>query len=702
MKPNNPLNRETLLRLVNRSLDESSRNGRGSIDNGGTLGVAVRQIMATLSSSVRPNETDDQSESVNLVPVPLYDVAAFVDGTLVDPSRQSEIAEAAATDPGLMMEIVAAIRSRREQRGRSLPPELRSRLIAIQAGSGTAVSEVIDKSEEPGALLPSALAASQQLPDPTHVPTIRPVERQEKSGRQRPKVLNSGWNAFIAVVAAAVLFCVVGWWIRSQRVPEIDHIAEDSVTDHSPQSDSPTESSRQPLDQPLPESHGPDVGPQLVENPETNAIPLPEVDLTTPGRVKPPGSDSGTTKMASDDRSMNDSSSMAVKTPQVDAMDQPKDATDAPVRSPLPEPPTATKLVAEWNQVDGLLLRSVLQSLPSTSASNESSPRSVVEGSTFDLASAEAGSRVRLQTLPWCRATAKLVGGGELVMAADTQIELTVGGAIDLQHGSIALLGLDSNLIVRIGKNIANSIALETSPAGEVVIQKTVDGMQVDVSGQGVRVDGRSVVDSRLRVDETSMQTTQADDPPERLPRWTRQRVDRIEVGRNVLAQLSESADVRTSMMQSLRSGAVRGDAAMTLRTWIVAASHDDLLRLIGSQDALLREAVMQHLRSIDPTDPRHRELWQNLQRQAGNQRTFLSIRSYYADLWAQRRPNQIRRDQLLRMLQANDAVSRVAANYLLQNFYGPGPAFDMNANPATRTRMVNAWRAVISRVDQR
>lgn len=681
MKPNNPLSRETLLQIVHRSLDDTANHRDGLSGNGETLGTTVRQIMATLSTRAIADETEVENENVNAIPVPLFDVAAYVDGTLDDRAKEEGITRAAATDPGLMMEIVAAVRSRSEQPHPQLSSDLKSRLIAIQARE---------------------LAKDPPSSDP--IPTIRPVERHVASARNDRHRLNLNWNTFALVVTAAVLFFVVGWWVRSEVVPKKGQIANDPNRDATPESVPSAENDGVPIDRSNPDADRPLGDAILVEGSQPHSIPRPSLDPTDPvdrnpqDDVNPMVSDSPASNLAREDMRRDGRTPLAVEPSIGDPADSPGAPSDAPTVAPSTA--RSTQLVAEWSQIDGLLLRSISSGQLAASASYDSSPHSVVVGNTFDLASGEIGSRVRLQTLPWCRATAKLTGGGELVMAADTQIELTFGGAIELQYGSIAFLGLNENLVVRLGKNLANSIALESTPDGEIVVQKTVDGMQVDVTGQGVKVGGRPVTDSRLSVDVTSMQTARIDDAPERLPRWTRQRVDRIEVGRNVLAQLSESPDVRATMMKSLHSGAVVGEAAMTMRAWIVAASHDDFPRLIGSQDALLREAAMQHLRMIDPKDPRHRAFWQGLQTRAANPRTFASIRSYFVELWAQRRPNPTRRDQLLRMLQANEPATRVAANYLLRNFYGPGPPFDLNANAAARARTVNAWRTVISRVD--
>lgn len=673
MKPSNPINREMLLRLVDLSLDDvatppAAANGRPRDE---ALGMAVRQIMNRLS----PDASPQNDAEVNAIPVPVYDVAAYIDGTLDDPRKVEAITQAATTDPGLMMEIVSVIRAAREANTSPLPADLRSRLLAL--GAAETVTTAVAEPESRQASVP---------PIPAITPAVtRPSA--ESDGRQSHRPL----GLIALLVTAAMLFFAIGWWVRSGVDAETNPVAQDPATNPPPEIVAPPEN-----DQSVDDSELPATDPLLVEdtsdqdalipNSPDASPPLKTTDLTPPLQDRP------TVDVAMD------------SAPDASQPDSPNPNTMVRPRQPTrpPQTPQVTRLVAQWNQIDGLLLKSTPAVLPTASLSDASAPRSVTEGNSFNLASDAIGAKLRLQTLPLCRAAAKLDGGGELVIAEDTQVELTYGGAIDLQHGSLALLGIKPDAIIRIGKNLANSFALASPQGGSIVVRKTVTGMEVDVSGQPVTINGQSFSGSRLVVDETTMTAKRVDDAPERLPRWTRERVDRIEVGRNVLAQLSESTDVRVTMMQSLRSGSVRGPAAATLRMWLVAASQGNLLRLIGSSDPMLREAALQHLRRVDPTDPRHRVLWRTLQTQGQNPRTFASVRSYFVELWSQRRPNATRTDQLLRMLQSPEPAARVTANYLLHSFYGPGPRFDLNANAAARTRSANAWRAVINRVDQR
>ncbi|WP_182866443.1 hypothetical protein [Stieleria mannarensis] len=705
MKPNKPHDRESLLRLVRHRLDRiASSSGPASgmahdpdqttvaedtpQQHRDITGRVVRELMRELSRQT----PEPKSDAMNAVTIPLNDVAAYVDGTLDDPQKQHAITEAAATDPGLMMEIVAALRSQRELRSRQalrsqrelrsrptsapgeLPSELRSRLIALQHPQGS--------------------------PQPRPQPEPAAATPLVQTSTPPPATPRKGITVALIATAAALLI-TVGWWARSERVPDDDPVAEERHGTETLKEDRLIES------HPLATDPVSEPDSLLAEIPDVDSSESPETPATPPIAV-PTEIDTPPSKVAAlppdDDR---DAPMIAIESTSEGAADPPEPLRD---RSPPTAPRRTAKLVARWNQIDGLLLRSDVAPRGERSSASQSGPASVAVGSEFELAGDGSGRAMTLQTLPLCRATATLQGGGELVIAADTQLELTPAGTIHLLHGSIALLGIDQHHIIRLGRSLANSVALEgiaqpqasgqlTPRGGEIVVQKTLGGMQVDVTGGPVNVNAQSFADSRLKLQGPLLAVERIDDAPERLPRWTRERVDRIEVGRNVLAQLSESPNVPATLMQTLASGSVRGDAAATLRAWLVASSGDHLLRLIGSPDPLIREAALQHLRTVGPTDPRHRQIWRRLQVGGNNARTFATVRLLFVNLWSGRRLNATQRDQLLRLLQAPEPAARATANYLLRSFYGPGPRFDLNASAAARTRAANAWRVVISRV---
>jgi hypothetical protein len=385
----------------------------------------------------------------------------------------------------------------------------------------------------------------------------------------------------------------------------------------------------------------------------------------------------------------------------------PESADDrgSPLTAPARDPGTASMSQAEsswaltWTTIDGVLLRSDADGSGQDSTSSHAAA-GVAAGTTLRLDSPRASGPLRLQTLPLCRAVAEFEDGGRLVLAADTQIDLTAEGTLDLQFGSFALLDIDSERIVRIGSSRDRSVAVQWDQAGELVVQRTMEGLQIDLAGGSARVAGKPVQESRLLVDQQTLQPEVVEAVPERLPRWTQQRVDRIELGRNVLASLADSSNVRQTLLQTLAGGQVQGQGMAILRGWLVASANGDLLELLASPDPLTRETALQHLAAINPRNPRHRLLWFNLQRSSGNPRVFTSIRSFFLDLWSGRRPGLARRDELLRLLQAPEPATRATAHFLLRSFFGPGPPFDIAASPQQNSRAANGWRAVMRRAN--
>ncbi|WP_372899443.1 hypothetical protein, partial [Stieleria sp.] len=209
MKPNNSFNRKTLLQLVRRRLDGVSAAGASSgvhaDDHGDVLGRVVRQVM----HEVTDGTTHSRDESDSAVPVPLHDVAAYVDGTMDDPEKLTAITDAATSDPGLMMEIVAAVRSRGEAKTVGLAPELRSRLLALQHANASPTVVETASDESTSADRPAALPLVRtDTPVASDTPRFSPVAM--------------GW-----FTTAAVVLLAIGWWVRSGMRPSNDPIAED-------------------------------------------------------------------------------------------------------------------------------------------------------------------------------------------------------------------------------------------------------------------------------------------------------------------------------------------------------------------------------------------------------------------------------------------------------------------------------------------
>ena len=215
MKPNNPSNREDLLHLIRQSL---------AIED--TFGNAVLEIMRRMSTD---NRNDPDAESTTQ-PVPVYEVAAFVDGTLDDPQKTAAITKAAAYDPGLMMEIIAAIRSREEKPAQRLSSDLRSRLLALQPPFHADTASTQAEFPSTPAIVPPPLSANLLTS-----PLATPPATTEASNKPPSASTRQWWAPLAGLATAAAVVAAVGWWFRSGLPVQTAPIASDPVAIESPE-----------------------------------------------------------------------------------------------------------------------------------------------------------------------------------------------------------------------------------------------------------------------------------------------------------------------------------------------------------------------------------------------------------------------------------------------------------------------------------
>ena len=673
MTPSEPLNRTRLLGIAESHLQASQSAGE-------PLSEAVRKIMDSVSPFDRFSDHSPPDRGGGIAPIPLGDVAAYVDGTLSDANTEQLITSAASGDEGLMLDIILAIKSRSEAAATPpLPPALRSRLIGLGARSlpdSTATAEAPDASSltteeaEPIDPLDAVLPKTSPLtvigrPEETGDVGVIATEPQQVPAKPANR---TPWLAVAISVAAAVIFAL-GWRASSSslfdaEVP-VDRASEPMIVDARPTPESDSELL-------VEKTPSPPVELEPVEIVPESAPPMPEEKFAIEELPE-----------------TNDPEPMIVETP-----------VPKPAVSPM-KPPAATSLVATWSQIDGLLLQSEQPVSQTTSMSSPLKDRSVRDGATLTLNGAPNDRRIRLQTLPLCRASADLTGGGRLVIAGDSRVEMTPDGTIDLRYGALALVGLGKDTGIRFGPDLAHSVAVGNSDGGSLVVERKLSGLEIDVTDGTVEIAGKPVEDAKVQVSVATLDTIRLGEAAERLPKWTRGRVDRIELGRNVLASLSQADDVGVAIQDELRSGKVQGKSAMLLRRWLVASRRDQLPRLFGVEDPLIRESALRYLLNTPPSDPRHPELWRRLRAMSPNPVRLALVRALLIDYWASRRPPANRRDQLLRLLQAPDPATRATGDFLLRSFYGKGPRFILNSDARMQQRMVGNWRSVIARADR-
>ena len=658
MKPSEPINRNRLLKIIAARLSVAAERE--------PLGQTVRSIMDNVSPhdrSLTP-QTDDPSSHL---PVPLGDVAAYVDGTIADDQTEQRITSEAVADEGLMLEIVMAVKSKAEisdEQPMVLPEDLRSRLISM--GPSTSNQSIQELDPLDSVLPKTDLSPVATLEKPTETIEIR----SDIDPRSKDRARQDFWKpvALVSLAIAATVLAFVSWQAISNP-NESTPIAEEP-TPKAPN----LEIDSSPSETNLVEDLTP--APESVPTPAPGPIPNTVREPRTPDPMVAPSPEP-----------------MIVET-------EPKPVPDRPPPHPVINE-TAKPLVATWSQIDGLLLRSDLPRVPDAgSLSAQSLPKTVRDGTEITFVSQSGDEKLRLETLPLCRAEASLTEGGTLVVADDTRMEVTRGGAIDLRYGAIAIVDVGRETLIRLGSSLRQSVSVRSPAGASMVVRRTATGMEFDVVDQPIRIGDETFANQTVRVNAITQKATPISEAPKRLPKWTRERTHRIELGRNVLAQLSKSDDVGVSIRQLIQSGSVRGEQSMLLRKWFVASRRDYLMRLIASDDMLLRETALMYLRETRPNDPRHAELWRALRSKSQNQRSFAMIRALFADYWAGKRPATNRRDGLVMMLASSDPSVRATGDFLLRSFYGKGPAFTLNTNARTQQRMIGNWRVVINRID--
>jgi len=699
MKPSKYNHRENLLKEVQDAL-ERQRLARSSHDDTSTvndpLGSLVSELMLYFANNHAQSHDAEVSVRDVTTPIPLLEVAAYFDGTLDDEEKCKEVTAAAMSDPGVMMEIVAGVLNHQQQ-PTSISSNLRNRLLTIHSTAREEATPIDDAKATVDEV------ASQSEPSAETTNGSMAILGGESIGNHTSVRRSATARSMVRFVAgltcAAAVLVVVGLSIRTALaiLGGSPDVAQERSIDHGRDLVDSNPSNKDQMEYVPPQSRSGELLPGSTIVQGSSKLAFPAMAASDREMVKDVLQPATSDILSPERTRMGNTNDINPTNPMVPNRSSSVASTEKIVGSetePSPQP-----LLANWSEIHGLLVVQEESMDQSNLSSGSSRLRSIQETATTMLAPSTTDAIVRYRTLPLSRASAKLVGKAEFVMSADTAIEFRSDGSIRLNHGEFMLASREIPVDFRItlGRRTLDCRAEQNA---SLVVRKTINGLEMDMVGAPVTVDGNAFDVARIAIDERELAVAKIADAPERLPKWTTTNVDRIEVGRNVLAQLATSDDLQQAMLQALASGVVRGNSAVLLRRWLVAMSSDDLMWLIRSDDPMLRDAVFQHLSVVGPKDSRHGWLWRNLQGRSTNPRFFQTIQSYFADVWSGQRPDQQRREALLAMFQSPDAADRATANYLLQTFYGPGPRFDLQLSPIAQARAVALWRTRMIRFD--
>ena len=386
-------------------------------------------------------------------------------------------------------------------------------------------------------------------------------------------------------------------------------------------------------------------------------------------------------------------------------------APDKPAIDPVlpPAPSTLTKATElsglRWNKITGILTRQ--HDSAATSQSRGKTWESVKEGPFTPLG--DADRQVVLQTLPLSRAEAVFQSGGGLVLAGDSELEVshrnpTASADVFLRHGDLALVDLPAGTLIRLIKAGHPIAVLQWQSKASAVLQHAAGGLEVHVHHGTINVNRRPQTDASVVIGTD--RSVQSIANPRRLPTWVDRPVATINVKQTFLAQLADSPNVMGTINQQLRGLSDRSGAdpqtIATLAMWQAALAGENVFRLVGHRIPVVRLSALDRVASLPSWDPRYARTWATIARIAGNQQRVRRFQQLCLLSQRQVAPNAAAVEAILGDLAAPDLASRAMSDYLLRRFYANTgrtlPQFDPTWTGNAQTRGVGLWRAYLGR----
>ncbi len=690
----NVLNRQTILASINRHLC-------GNLAETGEV-RPLGEIVPLVADEIRALSLHSgSSNTASAVVVPIEQVAAFVDGQLTSDETQN-VCDAVMVDNSILAELIAAVRLTHDTT-RELPPlsdALSAQLIAMSSGlpNGSGFQSGSDlqsgSTSESGTVQPSR--GGDALASPVAPPRL-PVRIHAAS--ENGRVLKGGGRhrgarriaAALVTVAATVLAVIFFASGDRDTTPEDAPLAERGSSPAAVQPDvdagERTRDPSQQVSEPLLASGDPNSsgGHQAALEPGENESTPTAPDETVPAPGVPVG----------------DAVVMEKAGPNVTPV-SPQNPVVALDRSPpnTPSTPSPPRLAAlRWTEVTGLLAQQDLTASPSLRR----------EGSWASIPADSSGPnlaqnrRVSLRTMPLSRAQADLAGGGRIVIAADSGLQLTAGGKnasakIDLHHGAIAIMDLPAGTVIHLTLGDRVVASLRWSEHASAVLQRAAEGFQIHINGGAIAINDQPRESESITV--ANDRTVRTIDRPKRLPRWVDRPVDSIGIPRTILAQFAGTDNVMRTLNQRIKEivSAPRISSAdqrtlATLASWQATMAGSQMFRLANSHIPAVRLAAVERLVNMPKTDPRFRQTWTNMERAIKNKQRVTQIRRWCEMARSGSRPNPAQVEQMVAGLSSPDVAGRATADFMLRRFYGNGPSFDATWTGANRQRAINLWR---------
>ena len=612
----------------------------------------IGEMVPPIANELRRDRSTPHASptSVSIMPVQL--VAAFVDGE-ISVDEEKLICDAIMVDNSVLAEIIAALRASEEiDNLPAMSSSLTARLLGMQT------------LEPPVA---TVATTSTKLSSLNSVNESLPVNQR----RTRRRPIGVGL-AVLATLAASI--CALFWYgffesesrIADQPIGKIDtNTLPDSTKQQANKSADPA-NIREPAEvSPSPKL---DVAKDTAEPMEVN----PESNLKNQslGGVVP-------SKIAGN--------------------------TMEPIG-----PSESTHLSTEisgirWTKISGLLAHRTPKTAVSTSV--EPANWGGVEQGTREWSSAEDARPLELRTLPLSRAEANLESGGKMVLASDTDVQLTPTrrdspGRLDLQHGFVALLDIPKGTTIDLGFSGGKVATLRWESKASVVLGITSAGFQAQIEGGEISIDDRPRKNTYVVIDGGSV--TERKDRIGRLPNWVARPIDKVTMPKSILAQIASSNNLGNTLTQLLETQGQSADPideqwAALISTWRACLVNENLFRQAGARRPSVRIAALQRIVQTPEWDSRYAAIWSDVESAVGDERKVLVFRNF-AQLARQAwKPNAVQVNPLVALLESPDSASRALSDFLLRQLYGGGPIFDPTWTDEANTRGMGLWRRFIA-----
>ena len=617
----------------------------------------IGEMVPRIANELRRDRTthDSSPTSVNIMPVQL--VAAFVDGE-ISLDEEKLICMAVMVDNSVLAEIIAALRASNEfDSSPAMSSHLTARLLAMQTV------------EPPVVRVGPSVASLSSLNSVT-------LSSHSNQHRTRPSSKGVGL-AVLATLAASI--CALFWFGLFESDSQISDKPSEIMDTHS-----------------LPDSRkhqaGKSVDQDSIREP-ADVRPSPQLDIAKGAaetlQIIPEShlkneslSDSNATKIAADQGSGNTIEPMASS-----------ESTDF----------SAAISGIRWTKISGLLAHRTQKPAVSTSV-GQSAWGSVEQGSR-EWDSADDLHPLELRTLPLSRAEANLESGGKMVLASDTDVQLTrirreSPGRLDLQHGYVALLDIPKGTIVDLGVRGGKLATLRWESKASVVLGVTAAGLQAQIDGGEISIDDRPRKNTSVIIDRGNV--SELKERIGRMPSWVVRPIDKITMPKAILAQIASSDNLGNTLSQLLETqgqsaNPIDEQRAALIAVWRTSLLNENLFRLASVRRPPLRIAALQRIVQTPEWDSRYAAIWSDIETALGDERKVAVFRNF-AQLTRQGgKPNALQVNPLVALLESPDVASRALSDFLLRQLYGGGPIFDPTWTDEANARGVGLWRRFIA-----